>query len=81
MFNYMYFYSSVLTETSTINLTTVGEFQAISSQNYPNDYPARDEKHFFIHSPVGTAVRLTFLDVELEEGSRCYDTLWIHDGT
>ena len=85
-FNYvidMHFYSSVLTETSTINLTTTGGFQGISSENYPNRYPNRDEPIFTILSPVGTAVRITFLDVELEQPSvtRCFDRLWVYDGT
>ena len=69
---------SVTTASSTITLSTTNKFQAISSPNYPINYPRNVERIFIIHSSTGSNVKLSFLDLTLEGG--CDDPLIIYDG-
>ena len=69
---------SVTTINSTNTLTTTDEIQAISSPNYPMNYSINVELIFTIHSPEGSNVKLSFLDLLLE--GRCFDPLIIYDG-
>ncbi|KAL5234243.1 hypothetical protein ACI65C_001653 [Semiaphis heraclei] len=55
----------------------------IESPFYPNPYPTNKICEYLIAQPVGKAIRLTFLDMEIEDLSypKClYDSLEIRDG-
>ena len=69
---------SVTTINSMNTLTTTDEIQAISSPNYPMNYPSNVELIFIIHSPEGSNVKLSFLDLLLDR--RFFDPLIIYDG-
>ena len=69
---------SVTTANSTITLATTAEIQAISSPNYPMNYPINVEHIFIIHSQEGSNIKLNFLDVLFN--SDCGDPLIIYDG-
>ena len=71
---------SVTTASSTITLETLGEFQAISSPNYPMDYPIGVERTFIIHSPEDSHVKLIFWDLSIERNVLNGDRLIIYDG-
>ena len=54
-----------VTTTPIITLTTPEEPVAISSPNYPENYPNNVNIGFFILAPLDTHVELHFLDLEL----------------
>ena len=70
---------SVTTASSIITMSTTEQFHAISSPNYPRNYPNYADRTITIRSPVGTGVQLDILDLEIES-SCSYDTLRIYDG-
>ena len=76
------FLISVTNASSTIILATTEEFQAISSPNYPKRYPVHVELIFIIHSPEGSNVKLSFVDLSLDSSNclGCRDHLIIYDG-
>ena len=69
----------VTTTSSPITLTTAEQFHAISSPNYPGNYPNDVDRTFIIRTPVGSSVKLVILDLSIES-SCSYDTLRIYDG-
>ena len=73
---------SVVTESSTITLATTEDVQAISSPNYPIFYTNELNITFIIYSPVGTHVKLVFMDLVLEYTyDYCYyDEFIIYEG-
>ena len=50
-----------------IELETTEEVQAISSRNYPADYPNNVDVVFVVTSPEGSHVKLTFLDLVIQD--------------
>ena len=60
-------------------MATSEQFHAISSPNYPSNYPNYADKTITIRSPVGTGVQLDILDLGIES-SCSYDTLRIYYG-
>ena len=50
-----------------IELETTDEVQAISSRNYPADYPNNAHVLFVVTSPEGSHVKLTFLDLVIQD--------------
>ena len=74
-----FFFVSVTTASATITLATAEQFHAISSPNYPGNYPNGVDRSFIIHSPEGSSVKLDILDLEIESSCN-YDTLRIYDG-
>ena len=61
-------------------MATLGEFQAISSPNYPMDYPTSVSLAFIIHSPEGSRVKLVFWDLSIARDVSYGDPLIIYDG-
>ena len=61
-------------------------FQAISTPNYPNNYPDDANVTFIVYSPDGTLIRIYFLDFVIEETDYYYyddceyDEFIIYDG-
>ena len=60
-------------------MATTEEFRLISSPNYPGFYPNNADITFIIHSPNGTLVKVTFLDLAIQDGCN-FDNLIIYDG-
>ena len=75
----MKIFISVTTASATITLATAEQFHAISSPNYPGNYPNRVDRSFIIRSPEGSGVKLDILDLAIESSCN-YDTLRIYDG-
>ena len=64
--SYCDFLISVTTTSSRIDLTTPDNPRAISSPNYPENYPNNNFIiTFTIVAPLGSYVELTFLDLAL----------------
>ena len=79
----IFIFISVTTATanSTITLAALGEFQAISSPNYPNSvrYPNDAVLRITISCPQGSFIQLTVLEFEWEI-FRCRYPLSINNG-
>ena len=70
---------SVSTVASTITLETTEAFHAISSPNYPEDYPSLQFIRFIIISPEDSSIELNILDLSVQPG--CINQiLEIYDG-
>ena len=62
-----------------ITLETTDERGVISSANYPGNYQNQADTLFIITAPEGSHVKLTFLDLKIED--KCaFDTLTISYG-
>ena len=75
----IYCYISVTTFSSILTLASSEEFHAFSSPEYPENYPNNRNRTFIIRSPIGSHVKLTFLDLSIQ-GSCTSDSLIIFDG-
>ena len=78
-----YNWISVISTTSTITLANTEAFQAITSPNYPNNYPNDVDITFIIYSPEGTFIEILFLDFAIEQSyyDYCeYEEFIIYDG-
>ena len=70
----------VITSSATVELDDVNDFRAFTSPNWPNNYPNDAYRRFTIYSPVGTAVKLEVLDLQLEGYDCNTDPIIIYDG-